>query len=454
MERALPRLLLAAPRSGAGKTTMVCALLQALTDRGLRPAACKCGPDYIDPLFHSELIGARGCNLDLFFTPADTARRLLADSAEGCGVAVLEGVMGYYDGLGGVTDEASAHRVALATETPAVLILDARGASLSLAAQLRGFLDFRPDSGIRAVLLNRCTAMQYRMLAPALEKECGLPVLGYLPTLPDCALESRHLGLVTAQEVDGLREKLRRLADALEATVDVDGLLALAAAAPPLRWEAAAEPPETDAGPVLAVARDRAFCFYYRESLRLLERLGARLVYFSPLDGDSLPACAGLYLGGGYPELYVRRLAANGAMRRAIREAVLDGLPTLAECGGFLYLLEALEGEDGRGPMCGVLPGSARNTGKLRRFGYVTLTARRDNLLCNAGESIRAHEFHYYDADDCGGDFSAVKPVSGRGWDCIHATETVFAGFPHLYLPANPAFARRLVRRLERSWSK
>lgn len=448
MERTLPRVLLAAPKSGAGKTTVVCALSQALVNRGLRPAACKCGPDYIDPLFHSEIIGARGCNLDLFFTPADDARRLLAQSAEGCDCAVLEGVMGYYDGLGGVTDQASAYDVARATGTPVILVLDARGASLSLCAQLRGFLSFRSPSGIAGVILNRCSPMQYKMLQPVLTKECGVPVLGCLPALPDCALESRHLGLVTAQEVAGLREKLQLLAEQLQKNVDLDAILSLAHSAPPLRWDGGAPEPVTNRKPVLAVANDRAFCFYYRENLRLLEELGAKLVYFSPLEDERLPDCQGLYLGGGYPELYTRHLSENVSMRESIRNAVQSGLPTFAECGGFLYLHETLTGDEGTFPMAGVIPGGCRNTGSLRRFGYVTLTARRDNLLCRAGESIRAHEFHYFESDSCGADFSAQKPVSGRGWDCIHATDTLFAGFPHLYFPANPEFARRLVRRI------
>ena len=215
MERTLPRILLAAPKSGAGKTTVVCGLLQALVNRGVHPAACKCGPDYIDPLFHSEVIGAKGCNLDLFFTAEDTARHLLAQSADVCEIAVLEGVMGYYDGLGGVTDRASAYHVATATETPVILVLDARGTSLSLCAQIKGFLEFRKPSSIQAVLLNRCSAMQFPMLQKAIAAECGIPVLGYLPALPECALESRHLGLVTAQEAADLQEKLRILAQPL-----------------------------------------------------------------------------------------------------------------------------------------------------------------------------------------------------------------------------------------------
>ncbi len=449
MERTLPRILLAAPKSGAGKTTVVCALLQALVNRKMTPAACKCGPDYIDPLFHSEIIGARGCNLDLFFTEEPDARRLLAQSAEGCDVAVLEGVMGYYDGLGGVTDRASAYHVARATDTPVVLILDARGASLSLCAQLRGFLGFRRPSAIAGVILNRCSAMQYEMLSKIITEECGVPVFGCLPTLPDCALESRHLGLVTAAEVDNLREKLRILAENLEKTVDVDGLLDLARSAPPLEIPDRTPEPVTGRRPVLAVARDKAFCFYYRENLRLLEELGADLVFFSPLHDQELPPCDGLYLGGSYPELYTKQLSENVTMLNSIAKAIRSGLPTFAECGGFLYLHEEMTGEDGgTWPMAGVIPGGCRNTGKLRRFGYVTLTAKKDNLLCGAGDAIRAHEFHYFDSDSNGGDFTAEKPVTGRSWDCIHATDTLFAGFPHLYFPANPEFARRFIRRM------
>lgn len=448
----LPRVLLAAPKSGAGKTTVVCGLLQALVSRAMLPAACKCGPDYIDPLFHSEIIGARGCNLDLFFTGEDTARRLLLESAAGCGVAVLEGVMGYYDGLGGVTDRASAYHVAAATETPVVLILDARGASLSLCATLNGFRSFRADSRIAGVILNRCSEMQYQMLQKTMADECGVPVLGYLPSLPDCALESRHLGLVTAQEVDGLRDKLHLLAQTMEQTVDIDAILLLADSAPPLCCEDAPTVPASSRAPVLAVAKDRAFCFYYRENLRLLEQLGAKLVFFSPLEDSALPQCDGLYLGGGYPELYAVRLSANTSMREHIRAAVAGGLPTFAECGGFLYLHDTLSDADGAHPMVGIFPGDCQNTGKLRRFGYVTLTAKHDNLLCCAGDAIRAHEFHYFDSTLNGSDFTAKKPVSGRGWDCIHATDTLFAGFPHLYFPANPEFARRFVRRLKETF--
>jgi len=447
MTERLPRVLIAAPRSGGGKTTVVCGLLRALQRRGLKPAAFKCGPDYIDPMFHSEVLGAKTGNLDLFFTEEATVRSLLAEGARECGIAVLEGVMGYYDGLGGTTDRASAYHLAAATETPAVLVADAKGASLSLCAEISGFLTFRADSRIRAVLLNRCTKMQFSLLRPLIEETCGVEVLGFLPQDADIALESRHLGLVTAQEVDGLRRKIDRIADLLEENADLGRLIALAQDAPALDAAPLDVSPVTNAAPLIAVARDRAFCFYYRENFDLLQKLGARLAFFSPLTDPALPeGTSALYLGGGYPELCAKELSENSAMRGAVRGAVAAGMPSLCECGGFLYLHETLTDPGGNAfPMAGVIPGGCRYTGALRRFGYVTLTSQRENLLAREGGRIRAHEFHYYESEDCGADFLAEKPARTVSWPCIHADKSLFAGFPHLYFYANIDFARRFV---------
>ena len=441
-----PRLLLCAPASGGGKTTVTCALLQALVNRGAGPVAFKCGPDYIDPMFHSEIIGAKSRNLDLFFLGRDTARYLLEKNSRGSGLALIEGVMGYYDGIG-LSADASAYDLARATGTPAVLVLDGRGRALTAAAAVKGMRDFRPDSGIRGVVLNRVSPMLYPRLKEAIEGETGVTVYGYLPNLPGCALESRHLGLVTAAEVAGLREKLSALAAQAEKSVDIDGLLALAASAPALDAAAPALPPPVEGRPRIAVARDKAFCFYYADGLELLETLGAELAEFSPLADESLPegAC-GLYLGGGYPELFAGALAANAPMREAVRAAVAGGLPTVAECGGFLYLNRLLSDGEGRDwPMAGALPGRAANTGKLGRFGYVTLTAKKDGLLGRAGTRLPAHEFHYWDSDAPGSDFRADKPQSSRGWDCAFHTPTLYAGFPHFHFWAAPAAARNFV---------
>lgn len=439
MEKTLSRLVLAGTGSGCGKTTAACAVLQALVDRGLKVGAFKCGPDYIDPMFHSRVIGAKSGNLDLFFFSPPTLRALLARGGADRDVAVIEGVMGYYDGMGLTTSRSSTWETARETGSPAVLVVDAKGASLSVLAVVEGFLNFQTDSGIRGVLLNRCTAGTYQALAGAIRERFGDRVrpLGYLPRMPDCALESRHLGLVTAAEVADLKEKLAALARQAEETVDLDGLLELAGTAPPLAYEPLALPRYGEAVRI-AVARDKAFCFYYEDSLEALEDMGAELVPFSPLEDPALPEdIHGVYLGGGYPELYGERLAANEAMRASVRAALERGTPCIAECGGFMYLTEAI----GEHPMAGFLPGRCFDNHRLTRFGYVTLRAKKDNLLCRAGEAIRGHEFHHWDARQPGDGFTAVKP-SGRSWDCAVATDRLYAGFPHFHFYANPEFAK------------
>ena len=433
----VPRLALAGTNSGCGKTTVTCALLQALTDRGLSTGAFKCGPDYIDPMFHSRIIGAHSANLDPFFFDGNTLNALLARNGAGRDVSVIEGVMGYYDGLGMDAPEASTHNVCAATQTPAVLILGSRGASLSLLAVLQGFLDFCPEAPIRGVILNQCTPMTYPSLRDAILRRFGDRVkpLGYLPPMPEVGLESRHLGLVTAAEVADLKDKLHALSLQAEKSLDLDGLLALANSAPAVEYEPLTLPKLE--GVRIAVARDRAFCFYYGDSLEVLTDLGAELVDFSPLTDRALPEnVQGLYLGGGYPELYAEQLSKNEPMRASVKAALERGLPCIAECGGFMYLTERI----GDAPMVGFLPGGSRDTGKLVRFGYITLQAKEDNLLCRAGGEIRGHEFHHWDSDDTGAGYKALKP-SGRSWDCVFSTPRLYAGYPHFHFRSNPEFA-------------
>ena len=442
-----PRLLLCAPASGGGKTTMTCAILQALVNRAIRPVAFKCGPDYIDPMFHSEVIGAKSRNLDLFFLGEDKVRFLLEENSRDSGLALIEGVMGYYDGIA-MSHEASAYHLAKATATPAVLVVDGRGSALTLASVVQGIKTFRQDSHLQGVLLNRISPMLYPRLKACIEGETGVPVYGFLPKLTDCVLESRHLGLVTAEEVEGLKQKLQKLARQAEQTIDLDGLLALAASAPPLNAPPIPLPAPVEGRPVIAVARDKAFCFYYADGLRLLEQMGAKLVEFSPLTDKALPQeSCGLYLGGGYPELFGKELGGNQPMLEAVRQAVTGGMPAVAECGGFLYLNKLLEDADGRFDwrMAGVFQARAWNTGKLSRFGYITLTAKQDGLLCRAGESFPAHEFHYWDSEMPGEDFTAQKPMSDRSWHCGWHTPTLYAGFPHFHFWARPELARNFV---------
>ena len=442
------RILIGAPASGGGKTTFTCGLLHALVRRGLKASACKCGPDYIDPMFHSEVIGAHSRNLDLFFSTEDQVRRLVADSAVRSDITVIEGVMGYYDGIA-VSSDASAWDVARVTDTPAVLVIDGRGRARSIAAEVAGFARFRENSRVAGVVLNRVSAMLYPRLKELIEEETGVSVYGYLPVLDDCSLESRHLGLVTASEVADLREKLDRLAAVMEETVDIDGLIELAEGALPLgksNWQGI-NALDLPCAPRIAVAHDDAFCFYYADALRLLQHLGAELVEFSPLADSALPAgVSGIYLGGGYPELRARELSENASMRESLAAAIRSGMPTIAECGGFMYLHDTLEDEGGKPfGQVGVIEGASVKTPKLGRFGYVTLTAERDGLLAAVGEQLCAHEFHYWDSENPGCAFLAEKPQSSRSWTCGFSTPTMYAGYPHLYLPGSQRAAARFV---------
>ena len=429
--------LLAAPRSGSGKTTMTCALLMALKRRGHAPCAFKSGPDYIDPMFHRAVLGVESRSLDLFFSPPETVRALYAKGAAGHGAAVCEGAMGFYDGLGGVSDRASAWHLADTLGLPVLLVVEPKGQSLTLAAELNGLVNFRTPSHIAGILLNNCTARMHALLAPMLEKETGLPVLGFLPKLPEAGIGSRHLGLYTAAEVENLQQKLALLADAAEEHIDWPRLLALCEKKPP----ALPVQPETPPARVrIAVAQDEAFCFTYAETLEAFRDAGAEVVFFSPLRDTALPEnIGGLYLPGGYPELHAKELSENTSLLREIKQKIESGLPTAAECGGFLYLGQSLTDAEGQSwPMAGVLPSEAKDAGRLVRFGYAALSADSDSMLFRAGESFPIHEFHHWDSTANGTALAAKKPVGGAAWRCGFVNEHFYAGFPHLYWAGTP----------------
>lgn len=449
----IPRFMLAAPCSGTGKTTVALALLSALIQRGFSPAAFKCGPDYIDPMFHRKVIGVPSYNLDLFLSNEAVVRGLLCRYGAGKDITVIEGVMGYYDGVDW-TEYASSYDVAQRTQTPVILVIPVKGAALSLAAVVKGFSEFRKPSWVAGVILNNCSQGFYLRLKKTLEGETGLPVLGYLPAMPECSIESRHLGLVTAKEIAGLKEKLYILGHQAGQSINLNELLNLAKAAKPLYGSLPDIKPVTHnkSGnkPRIAVAQDAAFCFYYPDNLDLLNLLGAEVVPFSPLEDIALPeGTCGLYFGGGYPELYAKRLSENVAMSTAIRNAIQKGVPTIAQGGGFLYLQESLEDAWGsRYPMVGMLQGKGYRNSRLQRFGYATLTAQADNLLCLAGETVSAHELHYWESTQTGRGFIARKP-DGRNWECIMTDDRIFAGFPHLYFYGKPVLAERFVKAVE-----
>lgn len=435
--------MIAAAGSGSGKTTITCAVLKALKARGRRPTSAKCGPDYIDTMFHSSVLGAPSTNLDLYFFDDNTARYLLAENGSNGDITVIEGVMGYYDGLGIDSTESSSYHLAKVTGTPVILVVNSRGAALSVLATIKGFKEFRPDSNIRGVILNNCTESTYKVLKGVIESEFGgeiIPV-GFMPRIKDASLESRHLGLVTAQEIEDLQEKLERLKDQALESLDFEAIEKIAEEAPELEYEEP-EIKHFDNNVRIGVARDKAFCFYYEDSLELLKKMGAELVDFSPLEDDTLPeGLDGLYLGGGYPELYAEQLSSKTSMRGSVLRAVESGMPTIAECGGFMYLTEAI----GDSPMVGALPGECSDQSKLMRFGYVKIKAEKDGMLMEAGHEIPAHEFHHWDCTENGSDFTATKK-NGRTWQAAVTNESLYAGFPHFHFMADMSLAENFIK--------
>ena len=429
----MKRVLIAGTHSGCGKTTVTCALLCALKSRGIDIASFKCGPDYIDPMFHREIVGVSSYNLDPFFSSGSELRSLLAENAGD--VSIIEGVMGYYDGIG-PDGHVGTYTVADETGTPVILVVDAKGMYTSAGAVLQGFNTYRDKSHIEGVIFNNVTPSlydDYRRIA----EEADIHPLGFLPKTPALSISSRHLGLVTAGEIEDIKEKLWQLGELAERYIDISGVIDLAGSAPKLN---AAHHTFKPSGKHvnIAVARDEAFCFIYQETLSLLESTGAVLKFFSPVNDNALPeGTCGLYLPGGYPELYKEALSSNSKMRSSISKAISNELPVVAECGGFMYLHNSLDGF----PMAGAIDAQTYRTDKLQRFGYISLSAKTDNLLCRAGEVMYAHEFHYYDSTDNGESFTAKKARSGFEYSCVHTSKTMYAGFPHLHFTPSSAGA-------------
>lgn len=442
----MKRILFAAPKSGSGKTLLTCAFLTALKEDGKKVAAFKCGPDYIDPMFHKSVIGIPSKNLDSYFVDEKTVRQLFFEAAEDKEIAVIEGVMGLYDGLGGIEVKASSYDIACITKTPIVLVVDANGMGASLIALLRGFLTYDTKHLIKGVILNKTTKMFCELIKPEIERETGLAVLGYFPKQKEPLMESRHLGLVMPDEIPQIKQKLHAMAEIFRAGIDMEEIFRIAQAAERTEetWEDAGKVPwqnEKGKEPVkIGVAYDEAACFYYEDNLNLLRKFGAEPVFFSLLKDKTLPDdISGLILGGGYPELHVKELSENSSMVSAVRQAILEEMPTLAECGGFMYLHESVEDlEKNTYPMAGIIPGKCYNTGKLVRFGYAEFTLPD-------GTNLRGHEFHYYDSTNNGSDVFAKKPVGKRSFRCMHKTKHGLFGFPHFYYYSNPAFVQNFV---------
>lgn len=441
----VPRILLGAPGSGSGKTTVTMALLSALKMRGTDAASFKVGPDYIDPMFHERILKLPCRNLDSFLLGKERCRSLLAKN--GREFQVLEGVMGFYDGIGTGT-RTSTYEMGKFTETPGVLVMSVKGAAVTAAAVAKGIANFRKDSGIKGIILNGVRKMMYPYYKEIMETHTDLKVYGYLPMMEDCSIGSRHLGLITAAEITELEDIVNKLGETALETLDIDGLMELGSTAPPLETYETREEPKEEV--ILAVAGDKAFSFYYEDAMEYLESLGVKRVYFSPLEDEPVPKEAhGVYLGGGYPENYMDRLSKSENFFRSIRRSFQNKMPLIAECGGFMVLQEFFQGEK-KYPLAGLFPGSCRMTDRLNHFGYLELTAKKDGLLLDRGETIRAHEFHYSKSDCPGEDFSGKKPESTRGWETGYSGEHYYVGYPHLHLFGAPESARRFVAAMKK----
>ena len=452
------RVMIAAMRSGSGKTTITCALLEVLRRRRLDPVSFKCGPDYIDPMFHERILGIESRNLDTYFAGISGVRRQVS----GCSgrYAVIEGVMGLYDGAGIKDLAGSCYETAAAISCPVVLIVDAHGAGRTILSLIRGMLSDDTEHLIKGLIMNQISEGFYRTLKPVLEEELSaagyeIRVLGGIPREEGILLESRHLGLKLPAEAERLREKIALAADLLETHVDIDSLLDLMRDAPPIKTEPQEAGTGNESGLTLAVARDEAFCFYYRENLEMFEERGVKLRFFSPIRDRELPDDAdGFLLGGGYPELFLPELSANHSMLASVKDAADRGMPSLAECGGFMYLHRTIGDTAGkRYDMAKVVDGECRYTGHLVRFGYMQLVSLRapaagDDALYTSAVGMKGHEFHYYESTACGESFTARKPMRDTEWNCMIARENGLWGFPHFYYSSCPQFIDRFIEKM------
>lgn len=483
-------IMISGVKSGSGKTMISCALLSMLKQRGVNVGAYKCGPDYIDPMFHQKCIGVPSENLDSFFLEEEQLKELYMRSIEehATELSIVEGAMGLYDGIGGTSENASAYDVASKLGIPIVLVVDAHGMGRSILPLVSGYLSFDRHKLIKGVILNRVSGALYVRLRYMLETELGIAVCGYVEKQSE-AFDSRHLGLVMPDEIDDIRGRLISLSKAVGRNLDIEKILDISKTAEAIKLSKDTsketsknqskgtykeikcnrtnKKPDnnsdekkiievtdiTDSNinkPVIAVAKDEAFCFYYEENLRILREMGASLTFFSPIHDDKLPAEAdAIIIGGGYPELWAKELSANESMKQSIYDAIKNGMPTIAECGGFMYLHDKLRTvDDIEYDMVGVVNGTVHYTGKLVRFGYVSIYEEaqdREKSFLVSGKSIKGHEFHYFDSTDNGADCIMKKPASKLSWSGIHVDDTSWLGFPHLYLLSCPDFAGRFI---------
>ncbi|ENR8888042.1 TPA: cobyrinate a,c-diamide synthase [Citrobacter koseri] len=446
MAAKLHAFILAGTGSGCGKTTVTLGLLSLLKRRGMRVQPCKVGPDYLDTGWHTAVCGSASRNLDSFMLPEPVLNALFCEHMQQADVAVIEGVMGLYDGYGTDPNYCSTAAMAKQLGCPVILLVDGKAVSTSIAATVMGFQHFDPDLNIAGVIVNRVNSeTHYQLLKTAIERYCSLPVLGYVPGVEGVALPERHLGLITARESVVNQQPWQDFADTLERTLDIDALLSLSqlTALPAGEWPALPDP-QAGKGLTVAIADDEAFNFYYPDNIKLLERTGVTMTRFSPLHDSTLPECQMIWLGGGYPELHAAALAANTPMLAQMRAAHQRGVAIYAECGGLMYLGSTLEDASGEiHRMVDVIPGHSKMGKRLTRFGYCEAQAREQTLLAAAGEVLRGHEFHYSDFLPENPAVMACRKVRDgktlQEWSGGWQVGNTFASYLHVHFAQRPA---------------
>jgi cobyrinic acid a,c-diamide synthase len=443
----IPRVVIAGTSSGAGKTSVACGLIGALRRRGMRVQGFKVGPDYIDPTHHALASGRPGRNLDAFLSGPELISPLMRHGSQGADIAVIEGVMGLFDGASGRGELASTAHVAKLLQAPVLLVVDASSMARSAAAVVHGFRSFDPDVDVAGVIFNKVGSDIHEQLLREAVAPLGLPVLGALRRDASLVTPERHLGLVPVVEREAsAREALAALAAGMTRSADLDAIVRLAGAAPTAAgppWSPAGDEPAV-AGARIAIARGPAFSFHYQENLELLEAAGAELLPFDPLVDEALPADTGaLVLAGGFPEVFGAELAANAALRSAIAAFARAGRPVLAECGGLLYLCASLDGHE----MCGVLPARA-SMGRRLSLGYREATAASATPWLARGDRVRGHEFHYSTVEALDAEAAPAWTLSARALARTDGMVLggVQAGYLHVHWAAHARVARAFAR--------
>jgi len=448
MKTNIPRIMISALGSGNGKTTVVCGILKALKNRGVNVSAFKCGPDYIDPMFHTNILGISSKNLDKFFCDDYLIRNLFFKGAKNSDIAIIEGVMGYYDGVTMDSFAASSYDIARTLKSSVVLVINAKGMAFTVISIIEGIINFRNDSNIKAIIFNNISENIYLRLKNIIESKFDIEVVGYLPYNDNYKFESRHLGLMSPFDIKNLSFKIDKLGNEAEKYIDIQRIIEIASNSQSINTEYINKN-NIKNNIKIGIALDNAFCFYYKDNIELLESLGCEIVFFSPLNDKKIPDnVSGVIFGGGYPELYCEKLSQNKEMLCDVGDKLNKGLPCIAECGGFMYLHKFIRDKENRCyNMVGIIDSEAFFCKKLVRFGYITLTAEFDSFVLKKGEKIKAHEFHYWDSGNNGNAFLAEKPSKMKSWKCIHQIKNIVCGYPHIFYYSNINFAKGFVQK-------